>query len=74
MGALILYSVPGTAATVACAALEETGAPYETVQVERHDRLSDNSLRAAREWEALEDGWATALEPLDPSILRGRPE
>ena len=38
MGALILYSVPGTAATVACAALEETGAPYETVQVERHDR------------------------------------
>ena len=38
MGALILYSVPRTAATVACAALEETGAPYETVQVERHDR------------------------------------
>ena len=33
-----LYSVPGTAATVACAALEETGAPYELVQVERHDR------------------------------------
>ena len=38
VGALILYSVPRTAATVACAALEETGAPYETVQVERHDR------------------------------------
>lgn len=38
MGALILYSVPGTAVTVACAALEETGAAYETVQVERRDR------------------------------------
>ena len=38
MGALTLYSVPGTASTVACAALEETGAPYATVQVERHDR------------------------------------
>jgi glutathione S-transferase len=38
MGSLILYSVPGTTATVACAALEETGAPYDTVQVERHDR------------------------------------
>lgn len=38
MGALTLYSVPGTACTVACAALEETGAPYDTVQVERRDR------------------------------------
>jgi glutathione S-transferase len=38
VGALTLYSVPGTATTVACAALEETGADYETVQVERHDR------------------------------------
>jgi glutathione S-transferase len=38
MGALILYSVPGTASTVACAALEETEVPYETVEVERHNR------------------------------------
>jgi len=38
MGSLILYSVPGTTATLVCAALEETGAPYDTVQVERRDR------------------------------------
>lgn len=38
MGSLILYSVQGTATTAACAALEETGADYETVQVERHNR------------------------------------
>ena len=30
--------MPGTASTVACAALEETGARYETVQVARRDR------------------------------------
>ena len=42
--------------------------------VERHDRLTDNSLAALHEWHALEDGWSRAIEPLDAAALRGRPE
>jgi len=41
-----LLWMPGTTATVACAALEETGAPYELVEVERHDRADPPELRA----------------------------
>jgi uncharacterized protein (DUF885 family) len=42
--------------------------------VARHDGLTDNSLAALREWQALEDGWAQELERLDAAVLRGRPE
>ena len=42
--------------------------------VARHDTLTDNSLAALREWQAIEDGWAKQIEPLDAAALRGRPE
>lgn len=56
---LVLYSVPGTAATVACAALEETGAPYETVEVERYNRDNPPRFKTVNphgKVPALEDG------------------
>ena len=49
-------------------------AELEGLSVDRHDRLSENSLKAVREWHTLEDAWATALEPLDAALLHGRPE
>ena len=36
--------------------------------------LSDNSLAALYAWHALEDGWATTLDGIDPATLRGRRE
>jgi uncharacterized protein (DUF885 family) len=42
--------------------------------VERHDKLSDNSLDALRAWQSLEDGWAREIGSLDVAVLRGRPE
>ncbi|HEV2914402.1 MAG TPA: DUF885 domain-containing protein [Pyrinomonadaceae bacterium] len=42
--------------------------------VARHDGLTDNSQRALRSWQALEDGWARRLARLDPAALEGRPE
>jgi uncharacterized protein (DUF885 family) len=44
------------------------------LSIPRHDTLTDNSLEALREWQALEDGWAKAIEPLDAAALRGRQE
>jgi uncharacterized protein (DUF885 family) len=42
--------------------------------VARRDALTDNSLEALRNWQALEDRWAEEIEPLDAAVLRGRPE
>jgi uncharacterized protein (DUF885 family) len=44
------------------------------LSVARHDTLTDNSLEALRKWQALEDGWAEEIAPLDAALLRGRPE
>jgi uncharacterized protein (DUF885 family) len=49
-------------------------AVLQGVAVDRHDRLTDNSAEAIAEWQALEDGWAQAIDQLDAAALRGRPE
>ncbi len=49
-------------------------AEIEGLSVERHDSISDNSLEAVRAWQALQDGWASELEPLDVALIHGRPE
>ena len=48
-------------------------AELDGLSVERHDRLSDNSLAAVDEWNTLLDGWAQVIEPLDAGMLRGHP-
>jgi uncharacterized protein (DUF885 family) len=40
----------------------------------RHDRLSDNSPQAEREWQANEDQWLKQMRRIDPASLIGRPE
>ncbi len=40
----------------------------------RHDRLSDNSPQAEREWQAREDKWLAQMRSIDPATLVGRPE
>lgn len=42
--------------------------------LERHDRLTDNSPSALREWHAMEDRWAAELKDIPSAKLRGRPE
>lgn len=49
-------------------------ATFNGLTLERHDTLTDNSLAASREWEALEDGWSKELAGIDSAALRGRPE
>lgn len=49
-------------------------AELEGMSIDRHDRLPDNSLAALAAWQAREDGWAAAIEPLDGASLRDRPE
>src|SRR6185295_4947435 len=40
----------------------------------RHDRLSDNSAAAERNWQAKEDRWLAQLRAINASALVGRPE
>lgn len=40
----------------------------------RHDRLSDNSAAAERDWWAKEDRWLAQLRSIDAGSLVGRPE
>lgn len=40
----------------------------------RHDRLSDNSAAAERNWQAKEDRWLAQLRSINASALVGRPE
>lgn len=40
----------------------------------RHDGLTDNSPAALAAWRAREDAWAAALDGIDGTALRGRPE
>jgi uncharacterized protein (DUF885 family) len=40
----------------------------------RHDRLTDNSPAAARQWERQEDAWYEQVRAIDASRLVGRPE
>lgn len=49
-------------------------AELQGLTVDRHDRLTDNSLAALDAWHALEDGWARLLEPIPSDALRGRAE
>ena len=49
-------------------------AELEGMPLDQHDGLPDNSLAAVQEWASLVDGWATAIEPIDPTHLRGLPE
>jgi uncharacterized protein (DUF885 family) len=38
-----------------------------------HDRLTDNSLTALKQWEAREDGWLAQLKQIDPTTIEQRP-
>jgi uncharacterized protein (DUF885 family) len=49
-------------------------ATFSGVPEAPNDRLDDNSLAAVRAWERREDGWLSALQSLDATGLRGRPE
>jgi uncharacterized protein (DUF885 family) len=49
-------------------------AVFNGLQLDHHDRLTDNSQAALRQWEALEDGWAAELARIDSSQLHGHPD
>jgi uncharacterized protein (DUF885 family) len=49
-------------------------AVFNGLQLEHHDRLTDNSQAALREWEALEDGWAAELARIDSTQLLDHPD
>lgn len=49
-------------------------AVFNGLQLEHHDRLTDNSQAALRQWEALEDRWAIELAKIDSSQLHDHPD
>lgn len=49
-------------------------AVFAGVTLEHHDSLTDNSLAALQEWQALEDGWAAQLDKIDSASMFGKPE
>lgn len=49
-------------------------AVFNSLQLDHHDRLTDNSQTALRQWEALEDPWATELARIDSTRLHDHPD
>ena len=46
---------------------------YYGVPGKKHDRLSDNSLTALKEWHAREDRWLADVRAIDPATIQAGP-